>query len=180
MIKQIEIIKPSYIIESPIDIHEKEMVVKILCDTKTFSHLIRYHQGTCNKLADNFDGNITFVLPPWLNNTDPGVYTDDEIFTKGVLPESMPDFIWLNNCYDSFKNYQMLIHEQKWAPYQAATILPQSIKNEVVMQANLKEWHSMFSFFLHPKESLQILEIMTPLFIEMKTKLPTYFRDIII
>ena len=68
-------------------------------------------------------------------------------------------------------------------PEQARTVLPNSIKTEVVMTANLREWRHFFKLRAvgetgkpHP----QMLEVTVPLLAEFKALIPVVFDDLIV
>ena len=66
-------------------------------------------------------------------------------------------------------------------PQEARAVLPNSLKTEVVMTANLREWRHFFSLRAcgstgkpHP----QMLEVAVPLLKEVKSLIPVVFDDL--
>lgn len=66
-------------------------------------------------------------------------------------------------------------------PQEARAVLPNSLKTEVVMTANLREWRHFFSLRAcgttgkpHP----QMLEVTVPLLKEIKSLIPVVFDDL--
>ena len=67
-------------------------------------------------------------------------------------------------------------------PEQARTVLPNSIKTEVVMTANLREWRHFFklrALGITGKPHPQMLEVTVPLLAEFKALIPVVFDDLI-
>ena len=78
---------------------------------------------------------------------------------------------------DSEENYKQLLNNG-WTPQQARSVLPNSLKTEIVVTANLREWRTILkqrtSLVAHP----QMRELMCPLLNELKTIIPIVFNDI--
>ena len=64
------------------------------------------------------------------------------------------------------------------SPQEARSVLPNSLKTEVVMTANLREWRHFFKLRCSEAAHPQMREIATPLLIELQKKLPVIFGDI--
>ena len=82
---------------------------------------------------------------------------------------------------DAEMHYFNLI-ENGVTPEQARTVLPNSIKTEVVMTANIREWRHFFKLRVlgttgkpHP----QMWEVAAPLLAEFKALIPVVFDDLV-
>lgn len=78
------------------------------------------------------------------------------------------------------KTYNYLISEGR-TPQEARSVLPNSLKTEVVMTANLREWRHFLSLRAcgstgkpHP----QMLEVAVPLLKELRERVPAVFDDL--
>ena len=78
------------------------------------------------------------------------------------------------------KSYLMMLNAGS-TPQEARAVLPTSLKTEVVMTANLREWRHFFSLRAcgstgkpHP----QMLEVAVPLLKELKDRIPVVFDDL--
>jgi thymidylate synthase (FAD) len=58
--------------------------------------------------------------------------------------------------------------------------LPNSLKTEIVMTANLREWRHVFLMRTAPAAHPQIREIMIPLLLELQKLIPVIFADFVI
>ena len=87
---------------------------------------------------------------------------------------------WVSICMDCERHYLDLINEGR-SPQEARSVLPNSLKTEVVMTANLREWRHFLKLRAcgttgkpHP----QMLEVAVPLLKELQEKVPVVFEDL--
>jgi thymidylate synthase ThyX len=65
-----------------------------------------------------------------------------------------------------------------WAPQDARGVLPNALKTEIVMTANLREWRHIFSLRCAPAAHPQIRALMTPVLHAMAGWMPEVFQDL--
>ena len=63
-------------------------------------------------------------------------------------------------------------------PQEARAVLPNSLKTEIVMTANLREWRHFLKLRTSPAAHPQIREVAIPLLDELKSLIPVIFDDI--
>ncbi|MDY6893799.1 MAG: FAD-dependent thymidylate synthase [Thermotogota bacterium] len=73
--------------------------------------------------------------------------------------------------------YKALLREG-WQPQQAREVLPNSLKTEIVVKANIREWRHIFNLRCSKNAHPQMRALMIPLLEELKEKLPVVFDDI--
>ena len=61
---------------------------------------------------------------------------------------------------------------------EARSVLPNSLKTEIVMTMNLREWRHFFRLRCSPKAHPQMREITIPLLEEFRKLIPVVFDDI--
>lgn len=87
--------------------------------------------------------------------------------------------IWFNHMITCEKAYKDMIDVGE-SPQIARSVLPNSLKTEIVITANLREWRTILrqrtSVAAHP----QMKEIMIPLLQNLKSLIPVVFDDILI
>lgn len=105
------------------------------------------------------DKDISFIIPCWLET-----------------PED--SLIWKNAMFYDETWYNSLIKDYNWTPQQARSVLPNSLKTEINMSANLREWRHIFKQRCSPAAHPQMREVMIPLLHEMQAKIPLIFDDI--
>lgn len=127
----------------------------IVQDLKKAQESTRY----CNY---NKSGDVAFIRP---------------VFFAEDTPE-MDN--WVDSCMRAEKTYNYLISEGR-TPQEARSVLPNSLKTEVVMTANLREWRHFLSLRAcgstgkpHP----QMLEVTVPLLKELRERVPVVFDDL--
>ena len=68
------------------------------------------------------------------------------------------------------------------SPQEARAVLPNSLKTEIVVTANLREWRNIFKLRavgVTGKPHPQMLEVMVPLLEEVKKQIPVVFDDLV-
>lgn len=84
-------------------------------------------------------------------------------------------------CYKSEDRYLCLL-EWGASPQEARAVLPNSLKTEIVVTANLREWRNIFKLRavgVTGKPHPQMLEVMVPLLDEVKRQIPVVFDDLV-
>ncbi|MBF0452163.1 MAG: FAD-dependent thymidylate synthase [Candidatus Magnetomorum sp.] len=92
--------------------------------------------------------------------------------------ESSPEYAqWKQAMADTEKIYLKLI-DMGARPEQARSVLPNSLKTEVVMTCNLREMRHILALRCSKAAHPQIREVMQPLLKEMHEKIPVIFDDV--
>lgn len=87
---------------------------------------------------------------------------------------------WENACKEAESSYLIMLRSGA-TPQEARSVLPTSLKTEIVMTANLKEWRHFFKLRacgVTGKPHPQMLEVAVPLLKEFKELIPVAFRDL--
>ena len=155
--------------------HEK-ISVRIICDRGVSHELVRHRIASfsqestryCNYSKDKHDNQLTFIIPPWLD-------LNEGAFEKGEYSFMGEAGNFIGMLYDVEKLYNRLINVYKWVPQQARSILPNSLKTEIVITANLREWRLIFSQRCAQAAHPQMREIMIPLQKQFNKYLPVIF-----
>lgn len=141
--------------------------VKFICDRGISHEIVRHRLASycqestryCNYSLGKFDGEITVIEPFYL--------------TRGTEGWQY----WKVACQIAEKSY---FHLLDWgcSPQEARAVLPNSLKTEVVMTANIREWRHFLQLRTSPAAHPQMREIATPLLRELQKKIPVCFDDI--
>lgn len=83
---------------------------------------------------------------------------------------------WRKACEDAEKQYFKLL--ETTSPQTARAVLPTSLKTELIMTANLREWRHFLKLRASENAHPDIRVLTVPLLVELKTKLPDIFYDI--
>ena len=93
---------------------------------------------------------------------------------------SLEYMAWKHGCMVAQRRYLELL-EDGASPQEARSVLPNSLKTEVVMTANLREWRHFFKLRacgMTGKPHPQMLEVAVPLLKEVKSLIPVVFDDL--
>lgn len=146
--------------------HEK-ISVRIICDRGVSHELVRHRIASysqestryCNYSKDKFGNELTFIRPPWIGDRPHG------------------DREWRDAMREVETRYMYLI-SIGWTPEQARTVLPNSLKTEIVMTANLREWRHFFRLRCAPASHPQMRQIANMILAEFKNAVPVIFDDL--
>jgi thymidylate synthase (FAD) len=83
---------------------------------------------------------------------------------------------WLEACHHAEMRYFNLLAEGA-TPQEARSVLPNSLKTEVVMTANPREWLHVFKLRTSLQAHPQMREVMIPLQYEFTTRWPSIFES---
>jgi len=84
---------------------------------------------------------------------------------------------WLRAMSQCETEYNMLILSGA-SPQEARSVLPNSLKTEIVCTANLREWRHILKLRTSQAAHPQMRELMIPLLNELKERIPVIFDDI--
>ena len=146
--------------------HEK-ITVKIICDRGVSHEIVRHRIASysqestryCNYSKDKFGNELTLIRPFFWNN-DPDKYA-----------------IWQETIQIIESNYNKLI-SMGAKPEEARSILPDSLKTEIVVTMNLREWRHFFKLRTSAKAHPQMREITGPMLKRFKEEVPVIFDGI--
>lgn len=146
--------------------HEK-LTVKFICDRGVTHEIVRHRIASysqestryCNYSKDKFGNELTFIRPCF--------WADD----------SEEYAIWKQAMEEIEKTYVKLISLGA-KPEEARSILPNSLKTEIVCTMNLREWRHFFRLRTAERAHPQIREISVALLDELKKRIPVIFDDI--
>lgn len=156
--------------------HEK-ISVRIICDRGVSHELVRHRIASfsqestryCNYSKSKFGNELTFILPSWFQCS----------FKNGIAElTEVNEKRWLKAMKESELTYVDMV-EDGWTPQQARSVLPNSLKTEIVISANLREWRTIFKQRTAPTAHPQMREIMIPLLKSFAGSIPVVFDDLI-
>lgn len=162
----------------PTEYHAKRITVHFVCDRGVSHEFVRHRvmsfaqESTryCNYSKDKFGNECTFIYPNWFNK-----YFEDNYSNLNIRD-------WQTGldiaCAETNWIYAMLYAEKAYfssisngmKPQQARTVLPNSLKTELVMTGFVSDWKHFFKLRVerlakgkpHPQAS----ELATPLYEE--------------
>ncbi len=146
--------------------HEK-VSARIICDRGVSHEIVRHRIASysqestryCNYCKDKFGNELTFIKPVfWDENSDE--YK-----------------IWFDVMKNIEDQYMQLIGKGV-SPQEARSILPNSLKTEIVVTMNLREWRHFFKLRASSAAHPQMREIAVEMLQEFQRRIPILFDNI--
>jgi len=148
-------------------IEHASISVRFICDLGFYKDLTRHRLASfaiestryCNYFKDKFGSELVFIKP--VN-----------------MPEGTPEYTIWYDCMCGIEKKYMEMAALGAKADQLRMLLPHSIKAEVNITANLREWRHILklrtSKFVHPS----IRELTIPLLRDLQKQIPLIFDDI--
>lgn len=112
----------------------------------------------CNYSKDKFNNELIFIQPCWLNNEKLKLYGPYHTIIRDKSPES----IFIANLNNVERDYLDLI-SLGWKPQEARTVLPNSLKTELIMTGFISDWKHFFKLRCAGSAHPQAKELAIPL-----------------
>ncbi len=143
------------------------ITVRFICDRGVSHELVRHRLASFSQESTRYCNygkadEITVIEPCFFNEDDGNI----EAF-----------YTWESAMQDAEQAYLALI-AQGAKPQEARSVLPNSLKTEVVMTANLREWRTILKQRTSKAAHPQMRQIMIPFMTELKELIPVVFDDI--
>ena len=143
------------------------LTVRFVCDRGVSHEIVRHRMASycqestryCNYIKDDFGSEITVIQPSYL-----------EEGTRAFAS-------WRGACETAERSYFSLL-DGGGTPQEARAVLPNSLKTEVIMTANIREWRHFFKLRSAKAAHPQMRELVIPLLLELKANIPIVFDDI--
>ena len=148
-------------------IEHASATVKLVCDRGVTHELVRHRLASfsqestryCNYGDGRFGREIT-VIRPFFWDVDSAKY---EVWKRAM---------------EFAENSYMALIEAGASAQEARSVLPNSLKSEIVITANMREWLLIFTQRTSRAAHPQMRQIMTPLLAEFKRRVPVIFDSV--
>lgn len=145
---------------------------RFICDRGVSHELVRHRMCSFAQESTRYcnygkDEHIKIIIPSWMN-LEEGIYLDgvnekemlyDERLNKDNLNDT--DECWAYSMIKSTNEYKNAL-TFGWTPQQARSVLPNSLKTEIIVQARLSEWKHIFEQRCSPKAHPDMQALMIP------------------
>ena len=148
-------------------LEHESITVRFVCDRGVSHEIVRHRLASysqestryCNYSNDRFGSELTFIKPCFFKEKK-GAYCS-----------------WYNSMdFAECAYFDML--DDGCTPQEARSVLPNSVKTEVVMTANLREWRHFLKLRTAKVAHPQMRELTVPLLHELQERIPVVFDDI--
>jgi len=147
-------------------IEHAAITVRVICDRGISHELVRHRLTSvsqestryCNYAKGRFGKEITVISPSFWHSSSANYQ------------------LWKSACEQAEKAYLNLLN-QNATPQEARSVLPNSLKTEVVLTANPREWMHIFKMRTDQAAHPQMRDLMIPLQKEFATRWPAIFGE---
>ena len=141
--------------------------VKFICDRGVSHEIVRHRMASfcqestryCNYSKDKFDGELTFIKPCFWDE-----HSDQMVLWKSAMTLA--------------ENHYLGLLKYGATPQEARAVLPNSLKTELVMTANIREWRHFLNLRCDPAAHPQMREVALLLLDKLHDAVPVCFDDI--
>lgn len=138
-----------------------------ICDRGVSHEIVRHRVASycqestryCNYSADKFENEITFIKPCFWEESS-------ELFD-----------VWYNACAIAEIQYFYMLGRGA-TPQEARSVLPNSLKTQLMMTANIREWRHFFKLRCAKDAHPQMREVAMMLYKEAVERYPVLFEDL--
>ena len=148
-------------------IEHGSLSVRFICDRGVTHEIVRHRLASycqestryCNYSNEQFGAEITVIEPLYL--------------ARATFPYNL----WRDAMQNAEDTYFALL-EEGLTPQEARAVLPNSLKTEIVMTANLREWRHFCKLRASKAAHPQMREVAGMLLEILKADYPVFFEDI--
>ena len=167
-------------------IEHSSLSVTFIVDRGVSHELVRHRIASFAQESTRYcnygkSGEVTFIKPSWFTH-EPNIYIE---YNKAIHDgKSYPaarltkiERAWVG-AMDTAADIYLYMLANGASPQEARSVLPNSLKTEVVVTANYREWRNFFKLRVHPTAHPQMREVTIPLLQELQQRIPIIFDDI--
>lgn len=151
-------------------IEHYSITVRVICDRGVSHEIVRHRIASysqestryCNYSKDKFGRELTFIEPCFWNKESDASKIE----------------LWKKSLEVIEENYLVMIDDGA-SPQEARSILPNSLKTEIVMTMNLREWRHFLRLRTSKSAHPQMQEIASMIKNEFNKTIPLIFDDIL-
>lgn len=155
-------------------IEHEAVTVRMICDRGVTHEIVRHRIASysqestryCNYAGDKFDNQITVIDIAGGFEYDLTKENDNAKYQA-----------WTEAMENAEKSYFKML-ELGASPQEARSVLPNSLKTEIVVTMNLRAWRNFFRLRADHHAHPQMREVACIALKEFKEKLPIFFADI--
>ena len=159
-------------------IEHASVTVKVVCDRGVSHEMVRHRIASFSQESTRYcnyskgkHGSELITIRPFFWEPNP----DDCPAVREYKEAQRMD--WFEAMNFAQKIYMRMV-ERGAPPQEARTVLPNSLKTEVIMTTNLRSWRNFFQQRVAPAAHPQMRQIAQPMLDTFKSRIPLVFDDI--
>jgi len=148
---------------------------RVICDRGVTHEIVRHRLFSYAQESTrycNYKGGVIFIIPPWIK------ISEGEYFQHTKLSMTNPscELSWLQ-VLDRCEQIYIELLDNGWEPQQARSVLPNSLKTEIVITGNLREWLHFFKLQTAKVAHPQMQEVANMLLKDIRTRIGVIFDE---
>lgn len=148
-------------------IEHMSATVRMICDRGVTHEIVRHRLCSVSQESTRYAnytkakfGNEITVIRPFFWDKNSHEYS-----------------LWAMAMEECERMYLTLIEGYKATPQQARSVLPNSLKTDIVVTANMREWRHIFKLRCSPTAHPQMQQSMLPILEEFHNRIPVLFDE---
>lgn len=145
-----------------------DIIIKFITNRGVTHEIVRHRLYSFAQESTRYvryDGGMEFIRPVW--------WKDNPEDSDTITAQDE----WELALTRAESTYVELL-DRGWRPEQAREVLPNSLKTEIVVKGNIREWRHIFTLRCSKAAHPQMRALMIPCMKELQAKLPVVFDDI--
>lgn len=141
-----------------------DIIVKFTTNRGVSHEIVRHRHCSFAQESTRYvrySGDMEFIEPMWWRDSNEKARQ-----------------LFLMSCTFAETNYKELLYQGCWSPQMAREVLPNSLKTELNVKANIREWRHIFNLRCDKASHPQMYDLMRPLLTELSELYPVLFGDI--
>lgn len=162
-------------------IEHKNVSVTFITNRGVTHELVRHRLASYSQESTRYVNynkkEMEFIKPVWIENDfliNVWDYSLRNIFVNKLTDDEL---IFLDSCLYAELCYKSLL-SRKWKAEQAREVLPNCLKTEINVTANLREWRHIFNLRCAKAAHPQIRKLMCDCLNKFKEEIPIIFDDL--
>jgi thymidylate synthase (FAD) len=167
-----------------------DITVKFVCDRGVSHEIVRHRLASYAQESTRYcnygkDEHMTFIIPCWMTDLQADIWDEKRMHFYRLHPTTtnsnqdldVQNTTWMLSMSDAEINYNKLL-KTGWSPQQARSVLPNSLKTEINVKMNIREWRHFFRMRCSNAAHPQMTELTRPLLKQFQEMIPLLFDDI--
>lgn len=152
--------------------HGENIFMKFVCDRGVSHEIVRHRLFSFAQESTRYcnygkEDEITVIEPCFWMPTDINYPEKYDYYYK----------LWMTSCLTAESSYLELLKSGA-TPQEARSVLPNSLKTEIIVTGNLREWRHFFKLRTAKSAHPQMREVANMALEMLKTQIPVVFDDI--
>lgn len=167
-------------------IEHAELSYRVICDRGVTHEIVRHRLFSYAQESTRYCNyanadNIQFIIPCWLPQLKDLEIIESSMdfnyYVKTFRYMCIETLFWVHTMGIAELKYSVAIKTLKWSPQKARSVLPNSLKTEIVIKGNFRQWRHFFKMRCSTKAHPQMQEIAYMILEDIQTRVQILFDE---